>query len=255
MPTLSSGRRSLARLLLAVGVSLLLGACELSLASDIHIQPDGAGSFTFRAALDEELAALVEDAGIDATAGLREAADAGGWELDVDADDGLDIELRAAFSDPEELRRLVERFHGGLDAEDAAILEDVRLTVADDGAVRFSARAGLRLPSSTGAEGDGVEFDGDDLAQYLRTEGRDALRVELRVVLPGPVRDHDGGRVDGEAVVWELPPGELVGVSATSEAPADPTLMLAVATGLVVALAAAGITVLLRRRRARSRSV
>lgn len=239
--------------LAATALALLTSACRLSLATDIDVASDGSGTFVFAVAVDEELDTLLDDAGVDLTLGLAEAERAApGWEVeDRDVEDGRELTFRTSFDDPAELTALVEELHAGLGEGDPAVLRDVSLQVDEEGAVEFHADAGLELPTTTGAEGDGVVFDGDDLAALIEREGGRAARYDLRLELPGPPRTHDADARDGRVLTWTLPVGEMRAVSATSDPANGRTWVLVGATFLVSAAAAALVVALSRRRGSR----
>lgn len=240
------------RLLPALLLAVLASACQLSLATDIGVSADGSGALEVAVAVDDELGRLLDDAGVDLTLGLAEAdAAASGWELtETPRGEGREIRLRTSFEEPEELGRLVEELHAGLDEEDPAVLSDVALRVDEDGRVQFAADAGLRLPTTAGATGDGVTFDTDDLQALLEREGGAAVRYDLRLTLPGKPSAHDADARRGRTLTWTLPIGEMRPVRAASEPPADRTWLMLGATFLV-AVAAAAVVVAATRRRGR----
>lgn len=231
-------------------VAVLATSCQLSLATDVAVDPDGSGTLEVAVAVDDELGRLLADAGVDLTLGLAEAdAAAAGWELEeVARGDGREVRLRTSFDEPSELGRMVEELHAGLDAEDPAILDDVELRRDEEGATTFTARAGLALPTTPGATGTGVTFDADDLADVLARDGGSAVRYDLRLTLPGRPLDHDADARRGRTLTWSLPIGELREVRATAAPPSDRTWLLVGATFVVSAAAAAVVVVLTRRR-------
>ncbi len=246
-------RCRLVPVVLAAVLALGAAGCQLSLASDIGVDADGSGQVEFAVSVDRELADLLDEAGVDLTLGLAEAqAAAGPWELEETGDvPGRELRFRARFDDPSELADLVADLHAGLDGEDPAIMRDVQLDVDAEGRVRFSAEAGLALPTTAGAVGDGITFDVDDLESLLAREGGRAARYDLRLELPGTPRSHDADARDGRTLTWSLPIGEMRAVHAASDPPADRTWLLLVATFLVSAAAAGVAIVALRRRGAR----
>jgi hypothetical protein len=241
------------RSLLPVLFALLLPACQLSLGTDIGVEADGSGVLELTVAVDAELAQLLDDAGVDLTLGLDEASGAAaGWAVEHREDAaGEQLAFRAGFDRPEELADLVADLHAGLDAEDPAILRDVVLDVDDDGRVRFSADAGLVLPTTAGAVGDGVTFDGEDLAALVERDGHRLARYDLRLQLPGTPLAHDADVRDGQQLTWSLPIGELRSIEARSAPPTDRTWLLLAATFVVAAAVAAATVLLVRRVRSR----
>lgn len=231
-------------------VAVLTSACQLSLATDIGVAADGSGTLEVAVAIDDELGRLLDDAGVDLALGLAEAdAAASDWELEeIPRGEGREVRLRTAFAVPEELGRRVEELHAGLDDTDPAVLSDVELQVDEEGRVAFTAEAGLRLPTTTGATGDGVTFDAEDLADLLEREEGAAARYELRLTLPGRPTAHDADARQGRSLTWTLPIGEMRSVRAMSEPPVDRTWLLVGATFLASAAAATVLVVGARRR-------
>lgn len=240
------------RLVTILALALLASACQLSLATDIGVAADGSGTLEVAVAVDDELGRLLDDAGVDLTLGLAAAdAAASEWELaEVAQGDGREVRLRTTFDEPAELARRVEELHAGLDADDPAVLSDVELRLDEDGRVDFTADAGLRLPTTAGATGDGVTFDAEDLDDLLEREGGAAARYDLRLTLPGRPSGHDADARRGRTLTWALPIGDMRPVWAASEPPADRTWLLVGAT-FVVSAAAATVLVAASRRRGR----
>lgn len=241
------------RALLLGLLAVLLAGCQVRVATSVDVGADGSGRLELLVALDEELSTSLAADEVDPFAGIADLGE--GWTVDREEVDGGDaLRVRTSFASPAELTSRVEELNAGLDEEDPAVLEDVSLTVAEDGRATFAARAGLRPPSSTGIEAAGLQPDGDALQRLLEERGDELVRTELRVTLPGPILEAsgpaDGGdepTVDGRTVTWDLPPTGLVEVSATGDVPSDRTLVLAVGAG-VLAFALVAAAVALRRR-------
>lgn len=226
--------------------AVLTSACQLRLAVDVRTGSRGSGTFGLAVALDEELAEVLDEAGVDVLAGLDDVrAAAPSWRIEKmeRGDRGLEVRLESSFDDPEEFATLVDSLDDALNEEDAHLYDNLRLRRGDDGAVAFEGRIGLVLPTAPGARGAGVAFDADDLERLLATRGEELVRYELRVTLPAPPREHDADEVRGMSLVWRAPIGEFRDVSALSAVPraASPLLF----TGL--ALVAAAVTALLVR--------
>ncbi|MBW3659710.1 MAG: hypothetical protein KY457_13810 [Actinobacteria bacterium] len=238
------------RLLPALLLAVLASACQLSLATDIGVAADGSGTLEVAVAIDDELGRLLDDAGVDLTLGLAEAdAAASDWELEeVERGEGREVRLRTTFDEPAELGRRVEELHAGLSDADPAVLSDIELEVDEEGRARFTGEAGLRLPTTAGATGDGVTFDGEDLAELVEREGGAAARYDLRLTLPGRPIDHDADARRGRTLTWSLPIGDMQPVRATSEPPSDRTWLLVGATFLVSAVATTVLVAGTRRR-------
>lgn len=229
-------------------VALAVSACQVRVGTDITVTEDGSGRLALTIALDEELASSLTTDGFDPFADLGDLPE--GWSLErSDADGGMAATVSADFADPAELAGRVSQLRDGLDEEDPLLFEGVELDVAADGSATFRGRAGFRPPTSTGLEGVGVAFDGDDLQAMLAERGDEMMRVDLRVSMPGPVVDSDADQVDGRTATWNLPVTELVEVRAASDPPNDRTPWViggAAALGLVLGFALVGV---FRRRR------
>lgn len=244
------------RLLPVLALCLLASACQLRLATDLTLDADGGGTIELVVALDAELAELLDDAGVDLRRGLSETAGAAPeWEIEErEIEEGMELRFRSRFEDPDQLQRLVDDLHAGLDAQDGRLLRSLDVRLAPDGAVLVEGSAGLLLPETTGAEGFGVDVDGDELRRLLDERGDEFVRYDLRVTLPADPVESDADVVEGRTLLWELPVGETRFVSARSEAPSDRTWLVvaAVAGGafLVSALTVVGV----RRRGAGRRS-
>ena len=246
MPVVAHRRRVRRGLALAL-VALVTSACQVRVGTDITVTEDGSGRMALTIALDEELASSLTADGFDPFTGLEELPE--GWTVErSDADGGQAATVAADFEDPAELAARVAQLRVGVDEQDPSLLEDVEVTVAEDGSATFRGRAGFRPPSSTGLEGVGVAFDGEDLQTMLAERGDEVMRVDLRVSMPGPVVDSDADEVDGRTAVWNLPVTELVEVRAASDAPSDRTWWVAGGAG-VLGLALGFVVVGLFRRR------
>lgn len=231
--------RGLAQALAALAVS----ACQVRVGTDISVADDGSGRMALTIAVDEELASSLATDGFDPFEGLDELPD--GWSVErSDADGGLAATVSADFEDPAGLAARVAQLREGMDDEDPSLLEDVEVAVADDGSATFRGRAGFRPPGSTGLDGVGVAFDGEDLRQLLAERGDEVMRVDLRVSMPGPVVDGDADEVDGRTATWHLPVTELTEVTADSDPPRDWTWWVvggAAALGLVLGFVLVGL--------------
>lgn len=241
-----------------MALAFLSAGCQLQLAVDVAISPGGAGTLELAVGLDEELLELLTDAGFDPTLGLDELDEsAPDWRVEqIEGDDGLTLAFETEFDDPDDFDRVLEDFRRAGGARDAALFDQLDISVQEDGAVVFSGRAGLRLPESAGAEGAGVEFDGEDLAALMEERGDEFVRYDLRVTLPAEPVSHDGDAREGNSVTWDLPVGEFRAVEARSAPIPDRTWLLVAAVALLAAAIGAVAVWWTRRRRhvARPRS-
>lgn len=247
VPTSSPARRR--RVLLVALLALLAAGCQVRVATDVGVDQDGSGRLAVTVALDEELATSLTADDFDPFAGLESLPD--GWSVErSEPDGGLAATVAADFADPAGLSQRVSQLAEGLDEEDPLLLEDVDLQVDEDGSARLSGRAGLRLPSSTGLDGGGLAFDGDDLRALVEERGAEVLRVDLRVSMPGPVVDGNADEVDGGTATWQLTPGDdLVAVEVVSDPPSSRTWQLVAAGVVGVVVGFLGLSLVRRRRR------
>ncbi len=236
--------------------ALLLGGCQLRVATDVVVDVDGGGSATVRVLADEELAAALEEAEVDLLDGLDEAAEGADWSATpITGEDGIGVELRTDFTTPDELGTRVAELSAALTADDGALLQDVALRRTEDGGYEFTARAGIDPPRIVGSlplDDGPVRFDGEDLAAALEAGGEDVARHDLRVTFPTvpvPEEGADRATVDTTAVTWSLPNHELATVGATAPPlPVDRQVVLLAAAGVGAALLAAFGVRRLRRR-------
>jgi hypothetical protein len=237
-------------------LAVLLAGCQFRLGTDIAIGPDGAGTLEVSIGLDAQLRALLTDAGMDPREGLEEAAAAAGevWRVDVDelsedGGEGLLVRMRASFDDPAELEDHLRAITSQMDEDiDGQVLDRFRVGVDDSGVVTVDGVAGLVLPTVVGARGDGVAFDGDDLARLIEERGDELVRYDLRVTLPAPPVEHDADEVDGATLTWHLPVGETRSIAAVSDVPRPGTLRTVAIVFVIAAAAGAAIVAIGRRR-------
>lgn len=241
-----------ARLLGAVVVlGVLASACQLRIATDVSIGRGGAGTMMLALGLDQELDTLLTDSGADPARGVDElAATAPDWSVSAEPVDGGGRELRfeAEFGGPLEFRDLTLGLQSALSPDDGALFRDLEIRVAGDGSVTFSGEAGLALPTTTGAEGDGVAFDGDDLAALIAEQGDRVVRYDLRVTLPADPVEHDADTAEGATLTWQLPVDGMRSVRAVSAPPTTSLFMVIGGVFGVTLLVVALLVVVLRRR-------
>lgn len=243
---------------------VLLGGCQLRVATDIVVEVDGSGRASVRLVVDEELAGALEEAEVDPFEGLDAVAEGADWEVArLDGEDGTGVELTTRFATPDELGQRVAELSAGLTDDDGALLRDVELVLTEDGGYEFTATAGIDPPriigsmpleeGADGADGDeaGVRFDGEDLAAALEEGGDELARHDLRVTFP-TVPESPGATVETTSATWQLPNHELATVQATAPPlPVDRRLVLLAAAGVAAAVVAAFAVRLVRRRRRR----
>lgn len=242
-PTRSPRARRRCRGVVLALLAVLGTACQVRVGTDVSVAADGSGRVAVTVALDEDLATSLTTDGFDPFSGLEELPD--GWTVErSQPDGGQAVTVTADFVDPQGLTERVAQLQDGLDDEDPQLLDDLTLTVAEDGSATLRGRAGFRPPSSTGMRGVGVRFDGEDLAALLADRGDEVLRVDLRVTMPGPVVDGNADEVDGGTATWHLPVTELVEVRVASDPPTDRTWWIvggAVLVGLVGGFVGLGV--------------
>ncbi len=243
-------RRAL--IVLAGLAAVLTPACQLRLAVDVQTGSRGSGTFELAVALDEELAQVLDEAGVDVLAGFDNVrAAAPDWRIEKFQrnDEGVEVRLQSSFDDAEEFGLLAASLDDALDEDDAHLYDDMRLHRREDGVVAFEGRIGLLLPAAPGARGAGVTFDADDLERLLTTRGEELVRYELRVTLPAPPREHNADEVTGSSLVWRAPVGELREVSAVSTVPHETSPLLFLGVALIAAAVTALVVRALRRGR------
>lgn len=230
-------------------VVLLGSACDVRIATEIIIQSDYSGQLVVSIALDEETANDLIAAGFVPDTGLADAlAGQPGW--DVASIEGVPAGARVThdFAHVSEVGSLLAELSDPLGPEDGALWEGLDLRVDENGNVVLDGRAGLVPPSVVGAVGDGVTFDGEDLARLLDQQGREAVHHDLRVTSSGRPGENDADvRID-HALIWELPVGGMRSVHAVLPVSASPDLARLLAVAVLAAAATAVITILTRRR-------
>lgn len=241
------------RWLVLLWLLVLTSGCQVRMASDVAVDRDGSGTFTFAVSLDEELTTALQDAGMEPLEGLEEvAAAAPDWEVVRQPDEGggIGVELRATFDDPEGFGDLAAELNAALDEDDVRVHDGFRLERREGGAIAVSGQVGVRLPAAPGAEGPAVSFDADDLQRLLEERGDGFVRYDVRVTLPAEPVSHDADEVDGNSLIWHAPVGEMRGISAVSASPGPPPLLLAGLIALGAGVIAFAAVAVWRRRRA-----
>lgn len=203
--------------LLAVVVLTLVG-CRATLAVDVQVDADGAGTLGMTVGVDGDLARHLEEAGaapIEDLAAVGGQTDGTTWSVveEPAADGGREVVLTGQFRDAEEFDQLAGELTDALDAPEATLLSDLELELTDD-TVAVSGTASAS-PSEAVTE---LGLQPDQAVALIADAG--AFTYELDVGLPGEIL-RANGEVDPEAqrVAWEVPPGETVAFSAVSERP------------------------------------
>ena len=209
-----TGRRVAAVL---VATALAAAGCRIDVAAEASVDVSGGGELLVAVRIDgatlRELDALGVDPGLIALSELDPTA---GWRTSraVDADGGLVLSHRLAVADGAALAAALGALDEGLAPDDPALRIDVVVTTGRGGAVELAGTAGFSPPGTVGLLEDGVPVgpSGDELAALTA----EAVRPILRLRVPGPVRAHDGDRIDGRTVTWELPVGDVRPVTLSS---------------------------------------
>lgn len=195
--------------LLVAVLAVVLAGCRVDVTTAVDVAADGSGTLAVTVQLDAETASTLTALGLS----LRPAAVAGWESEETVGDDVHEVVLTTSFASPDELATRVGELSAGLDDEDPAVLTDVTLVVTDDGAATFDGMAGLRLPSSAGAEAAGWPT-AEELADLAGE-----VTASLEVTMPGTIEVSNATLVDGRTATWDLPVGSLQPVTAESSSP------------------------------------
>lgn len=197
-----------------------LTGCRLDLVVEASVDEGGGGTVGLAAGFDEALLEELDALGVDPTAELEATVATTGWEVErrADGEGGLEVEARRAVADAAGIGTVLRDLTAGLGDTDPALLVDLDVTLQDDGGVEVTGTAAFRPPTTAGFSIDGVP-QGPSAAELaaIAAWGVDA---RLQLELPGEVTMHDGDRIEGRTVVWDLPVGDEVQVRA-SAAPVD----------------------------------
>ncbi len=265
----------------AVAVAaVVLSGCRVDVAVDVRVAQNGSGTLTVTVDADAQVVAaapgLAEDLRVD---DLRDA----GWEVQgpaPSAGGGLRVVLTRPFASPEQATAVLAQLSGpqgpfhGLTLTREASPTAVRLALAGEVGVE-GGMAAFADPDLLAAVG-GVPY-ADRVAAATQGGGR-PLAVQLRVALPGDVRDTSGApgtlppdpgagaaagvAAGGEpAVAWQVPlDGSRTDVAATGVVSLERggawSVLSAVALAALVAwlvLTAVAVAAIVRRRRRRPR--
>ena len=243
----SVGRRRPAVRTAALAAIAVIGAgCRLDVAADARVDVTGGGELVVAVRIDGATLRELDELGVDP--GLVTAAEldpATGWRAsrEVDADGGLVLSHRRAFRDGPDLAAALAALDDGLAPDDPALRIEVDVATGRGGAVRLSGTAGFSPPGTTGLLADGVPVGPAGAELAARTA--EAVRPVLRLHVPGPVRRHDGDRLEDGTVTWVLPVGDVRPVTLES----GPARWWRALPAAAVGAAAAAALVVGRRRR------
>lgn len=234
-------------------LTLLLAGCRIDVLAELDLEEDGSGQATVELFLDRELLGTLDGLEVDAVSEVEAAAaEVADWDLEVVAEgaDGVRLRLEHEGSDP---AGALEELSAGLSPDDPALEIDLEVDRQEqDGGpveVRLAGAAELRAPSAPGVVDEAGGPLGPSGAE-LEARTREHVTAALAVSMPGSVREHDADRTPEPTLVWDLPVGERVTVSATSEVDQLPIAReaLLVGAGVLLLLAAAALLWFVRRR-------
>ncbi len=241
--------RRMATVVVWAVVAVLTSGCQLRVALDVEVEPDGAGRLAVAVTADPELLRRAAAAGADPLADLAATGGdlaADGWQTsDTVAPDGSrTVALSVAFADPAAFERLASDLAGALSAPEVALLEPLDLELTDE-EVRLTGAASLRPTAAVADYG----LTRRQAVALLRET--DALDYVVSATLPGDVVSSTATARDGSTLRWVIGPGETVDIAAVATRPGSPIargVLGAAAGGLA---AAAALWALSRRRAAR----
>jgi len=208
------GRRTAVAL---VALAIAAGGCRVDVVTEAAFDAAGGGELVVTVRVDGATLRRLDGLGIDPALDVAAALDPdAGWRLtrELDADGGLVLGHRRGFSDAAGLTALLAELSAGLAADDPGLRIDLDVATGRGGAVELAGTAGLTPPGTTGLLRDGVPVGpaGETLAALTARSVRPVLRVRV----PGDVIAHDGDRVDGRVVEWDLPVGGTRAVTLSS---------------------------------------
>lgn len=238
--------RSVRRVLAALTLGLLLGACQLTVGIDTTVDASGQGSVTLRMGMDEELltTAKADLAEMHAFESLFDDLAGRGWVVTrVEPDGGLEMRAERAFASIQEHRKSIGQLQGALAANPSELIGDLRFDL------RLRTNKGL-FQTRAGFEGSIDTASGITLAPHLLSAVEDLVRFEVGVELPGKTYTSAAGASrEGNGIVWRPTLGEKATFAATSEAlRLGPTFFALFAVLALLALALS--SAVSRRRRA-----
>lgn len=234
---------------------MVLAGCRLGVAADVDVRSDGSGVVAVVFELSEALLDELDAIGVDPTAELMavSAGDTGGWTVGRDVRDGggMRLTLEREVDGPAGFGDALRDLTSGLSSDDPAMVVDLAVTVAEDGAAGVDGVAEFRSPATAGATLDGAPIgpSGAELAALVA----DAVAAQVVLTFPGVVGSSDADVVDGRTATWNLDvdvPRELTAVAAAPSLLSE-LLVPALIAAAVVVVAIGIAAVLVRRRRLR----
>ena len=199
--------------------ALAVTGCRIDVAAEAVVDVTGGGELAVVVRIDgatlRELDALGVDPGLVALAELDPAS---GWRSSrsVDADGGLVLAHTLEVADGPALAAALGALDDGLAPDDPALRVDVTVVTGRGGSVELAGTAGFSPPGTIGLLEDGVPVGPSGAELAARTAA--AVHPVLRLRVPGPVRSHDGDRLEGRTVTWALPVGDVRPVTLSSAA-------------------------------------
>ena len=197
------------RLILALALVMLVSACELQADLRVSLDRNGAGAMAVVLAMDEELATVAAEAGVDPFGPVAAAAEESGvWQVERLP---RGARLTTDFDSPAELTERSTTLSRGLAAAELQPLEPFQATVAD-GMVTLRGGAGLVPTEAVTELGVSQERALEVLAQ--------SVDYEIHVQMPGEIMEISPGAVAGERTVsWEIPAGRRLSLLAVARRP------------------------------------
>lgn len=198
------------RLLAGLGIAaLLLTGCRIDVGTDVAFDRSGGGEVAVSVRIDgatlRQLDAAGVDPQLDAALGLGPEP---AWRSQrvIDADGGLVLTYRQAFTDGEGATALLRELSDDVAAQDPALRLDVTVTTTPTGGVRMAGTGTLAPPSTLGVSIDDEPVGpvGEELAALTAQ----SVRAQLVVRVPGRIVEHDADVVDGATLRWSIPVGE-----------------------------------------------
>ncbi len=244
-----------ARVVLLGLLAVLAAGCRMDLVAPIELRADGSAVAGLEARFDPRMLAELDALGVDPTAELATVVGADdAWTLTRtrQEDGGLTVALRRELADAAELPGIYAQLQAGLSSADPALSIDLERVEVAGGRSHLEGTATFRPPSTSGltVDGEAVGEEDEELAALVE----DAVAVGVEVVMPGPVEEHDGFRLERDTVRIELEQGQPRRFTVTSapppwwsRIPTDGSALL-VLGGVVVILLGAVLVVLGRRR-------